>query len=247
MNNNIESLNFGLVPFFKITNLILNGDDADFEQGRDGVIIEDVPTDTVADVVFEYEGKMSFHTEFSRLDEERAVLREEEILPHAPRNLQFFRFSIEVPSDWDAVAPGVLVKRDSLPNSNLFVWEYDEPVPMIGWILAGKFVKDSKKEGSTPISTYLFSEDSSHSKRIMSLADSVLLFYNSKFTPFRFHNLNIIEVENWVAGKSVLAISIPSIIMIKKQAFETEDVFNTYPLILAHEVAHQWWPATVFI
>jgi hypothetical protein len=35
-------------------------------------------------------------------------------------------------------------------------------------------------------------------------------------------------------------------VMIKKLALRTDDRFNRYTAILPHEVAHQWWPLTVF-
>lgn len=246
LNRKAESIEFGLAPFFKLKEVWLNGEDADYERTKGEVKVEDIP-DTVFDVVFDYEARMNFRTEYSNLGSERAVLRDEEILPRGNRNVKNARFTIEVPSDWQAVAPGKLMSQDSVGGVNVFVWELNQPVPMLGWICAGKF-KQEKKEGSVaPISTFLFEEDSAHAARILSLTDSVLKYYNRIFSPYRFPKLSIVEVENWVAGKAVLAIATPSMILVKKLAFETEDEFNKYPMILPHEVAHQWWPITVFI
>jgi hypothetical protein len=246
LNPKAESIVFGLAPFFKLNEVWLNGEDADHERTKGEVKLEYIP-DTQFDVVFDYEARMNFLTEYSNIGLERAVLRDEEILPRGNRNVQSARFTIEVPSDWVAVAPGSLIKQDSVDGVNVFVWELNQAVPMLGWICAGKF-KQEKKEGSIArISTFLFEDDSAHAARILSLTDSVLNYYSKTFSPYRFPKLSIVEVENWVAGKAVLAIATPSMILVKKLAFETEDEFNKYPMILPHEVAHQWWPITVFI
>jgi len=241
-----DNVLFRMMPFFKVQSITIGDDQVDFEQRRDSVFLEDVPSDTVVDIIFEYGGTMKSRTDFSGIQKHLAVLREEEFLPYLTRAYRLVRFSIEVPFDWETIAPGALLKVDSLTTTRLFVWEFTQPLPMIGWICAGTFKTASKQCPSTRINTYLYSEDSAESSRIISLTDSVVQFYSSMFTRYRFPQLSIVEVDDWVAGRAVLAIAVPSFIMVKKMAFNTEDEFNRYPLILPHETAHQWWPATVF-
>ncbi|MBI3189032.1 MAG: hypothetical protein HYZ33_00120, partial [Ignavibacteriales bacterium] len=102
LNNKAKSIEFGLAPFFKLKEVWLNGEDADYERTKGEVKLEDIP-DTVFDVVFEYEARMNFRTEYSNIGPERAVLRDEEILPRGNRNVKNARFTIEVPSDWEAI------------------------------------------------------------------------------------------------------------------------------------------------
>jgi hypothetical protein len=80
-----------------------------------------------------------------------------------------------------------------------------------------------------------------------SLAEQVLAFYSAKFSPYRFTKLDLIEVDDWVAGRNVLAIAAPSFIMVKRLAFDSPDAFNQPQTVLPHEIGHQWWPITVFI
>jgi len=181
------------------------------------------------------------------MTKDRAVLREEEILPSGPRILRYVRMSIVVPRSWEVVTAGRLLSRDSLRDSTTYVWESKEPLPMIGWICAGNYPVVQQTGDSSPISVHLFQEDSASAPKVLSLARQVLTFYGQKFLPYRFPKLSIVEVEDWVAGRNVLAIAVPSMIMVKKLAFTTDDKFNRFEAILPHEIAHQWWPMTVFL
>ena len=72
-----------------------------------------------------------------------------------------------------------------------------------------------------------------------------LVVHGARFTPYRFPKIAVVEVDNAVAGRNVLAIASPSMILMKRMAFTTKDVFNQVASVLPHEVAHQWWPMTV--
>jgi hypothetical protein len=96
-------------------------------------------------------------------------------------------------------------------------------------------------------STYLVPDDSLNSPQLHRLSHNIVRFYSQRFSTYRFRRLSIVEVDNWVAGKTVLAIASPAFIMVKRFAFTTDDQFNRVESILAHEIAHQWWPLTVFM
>ncbi len=247
LKTDLEHLRFGIMPFNKLANIWIKDNEADFNQNKDTITIEDVPSDSIVDIIFDYSAKLNFRTEFTGIGTEHAYFREEEFLPRAKRAYNFLRFNIEVPTTWEAIGIGSLIKVDSLPDSRLFVWQFDQKLSNFAWITVGTFITTTTKAKSTEITTYLYPKDSAQATRIVSLVDSVLQFYSKTFTPYRFPKLAIVETANWVAGKAVLAISVPSMIMVKQLAFDTEDEFNKYYVVMAHEVAHQWWPATVFI
>jgi hypothetical protein len=242
-----ERIDLKFVPVYDIGMLTINGKKKDFKKINDLLEIEGIPDDSVFQSVITYSGTLSFHSEFSQMTNDRAVLREEEILPSGPRILRYVRMSIVVPAAWDVVTAGRLVERDSLRDSTTYVWESNEPIPMIGWICAGIYPVHRQSSDPSPVSVHLFQEDSASAPNVLSLARHVLAFYGQKFLPYRFPKLAIVEVEDWVAGRNVLAIAVPSMIMVKKLAFTTDDKFNRFEAILPHEVAHQWWPMTVFL
>lgn len=249
---NREKITIGLLPVYRIESVQIKGKEIKTARRASVVELLEVPSDTLFEVVVQYSGELRFQSEFTKMSEERAVLREEEILPHSAQMLQFVRMKIIVPADWQAISVGKLVSHSIMGDSTAFVWESDERMPSIGWICAGKYWNSPIRlfnDGSVSIalSNYFFEEESTRSAEIISLMENVLRFYSSKFSPYRFAKLSVVEVEDWVGGKNVLAIAAPSFIMVKASAFTTEDAFNKVQSILPHEIAHQWFPLTVFI
>lgn len=242
----VQKLRIGLVRLYSIADLTFQGERKKFTREQDDVILEHLPSDTLLQLVVVYSGSFSFRSEFSSFTSERAVLREEEVLPYGPKAYQFVRMSITVPKTWEAVAGGNPVRSMARNDSITTIWECNTPVPMIGWICAGKFLT-KESTGQPSIAVHLFAEDSSFAETITALARDALEFYGKKFSPYRFSQLSIVEVEDWVAGRNVLALAIPSCILVKKLAFTTKDAFNQVRSVLPHEIAHQWWPMTVFI
>jgi hypothetical protein len=242
-----KNLSLDLLPVFEVGSILVNGKKEEFKRGDNFILIENLPSDTLFEVTVSYSGMLSFQSDACRISVDRAVLREEIVLPHCSEYLMYARFSITVPKEWEAITAGVLAAQSTVNDSTTYVWESKETNPEIGWICAGEF-KSQKGDGVPPVTVHLFPHDSTASpKDIIPLVGKVLDFYGKKFSPFRFPKLDIIEVEDWVAGRNVLAIAAPSFIMVKKIAFETSDSFNKAAAILPHEIAHQWWPLTVFI
>jgi len=243
----LEKIGLRFMPLYTVEGITLHGKKVDFAKENDGIELKDIPSDSVMEYVISYHGTWSFRSEYSAFSNDRIVLREEEFLPSGPRVLRYVRSSIVVPNTWEAIAPGTLTLQSPIADSILFVRELVKPIPSLGWICAGKFRHTTADSGGVSVSTYLFDEDSSSAQAILSQAREVLRYYSARFSPYRFDNLSIIEVEDWVAGKNVLAIAVPSIIMVKKLSLTTDDRFNQVATVLPHEIAHQWWPMTVFI
>lgn len=243
----VEIITLKLFPVFIVDRIQSKGKDVQYSHEREILSISDFETDSIITFEIQYRGQFPKRTEFSELTTERAVLRSEEILPNGPIAFQFIRLSISVPSDWETISVGRLISKESTIDSSTFVWEFDKPLPTIGWICAGKFWRKDILLQDYSISVFLDEDDSTSAESILSLSKDVLSFYSEKFIPYRFPSFSIVEVDDWIAGSNVLAIASPSFIMVKKTAFTTKDKFNQVQSILAHEIAHQWWPLSVFI
>lgn len=242
-----QEINVRLFPWYSIDNISVDGRQADYSRDKEILKIKDIDGDSLASVVMSYSGSLRYQSEFSKITPERAVLRAEEIFPYAKSALQSVQLTLIVPGDWETIALGELLLRNTTQDSSVFVWRFDAPVATMGWICAGKFKSNGIKSENGNISVHLFEEDSSSAPDVILYTADVLKFYSEKFSPYRFPKLDIVEVEDWVAGRNVLAIAAPSFIMVKKQAFTTDDKFNQVQSILAHEIAHQWWSHTVFV
>lgn len=249
---NIEHITLDFYPGFQVEQFFVDGDETDFKQSNSGITFDNIPSDTTFDILIHYSGELRFRSDFTKITNERAVLRAEEVLPSGPQLFRFVRIELHVPKDWTTITCGKLVHRDTSNGNAIFVWESKEVTTTIGWICAGKFQIDSLSDFfidslMIPISGYFFEEDSLQSDSVLLLAEKSLQYYSNQFTTYRFPKLSIVEVEDWVGGRNVLAIASPSFVMIKKTAFTTNDDFNKVNTILPHEIAHQWWPLTVFI
>lgn len=242
-----ETISLRLFPLFRVSGVTVGGKAASFTLERDRLLVGDLPDDTTAEVVVEYAGRIPTPTEFAQIGEDRAVFHEEGVLPTGPYDLRSLRGSITVPKGWEAIAAGALADRREHADSVTYVWESIVAQANVGWICAGVYAREEIRAGGVTLSTYLAPEDSASAPAVLSRVKDVLRFYGGWFTPYRFPKLAIVEVDNSVAGRNVLAIAAPSFILVKKLAFETEDVFNQVQSVLPHEIAHQWWPLTVFI
>lgn len=242
-----DEIDLTLLRFYEVSGVRIDGKRADFIRGQDLLRLTDLPSDTVMSLVVSYSGILTFVSEFTKLDADRAILREEEVLPGGPRAYRFVRISVTVPEDWDVYTAGGVVARLPGPGSLTVVSEEAEPLGSIGWICAGHFWTASDSTGGFPVSVHMDRDDTARARRVIRLAKDVLEFYGRKFSPYRFRKLDIIEVADWVAGRNVMAIAPPSLVMVKRLAFETTDAFNQAEAVLPHEIAHQWWPSTVFI
>jgi hypothetical protein len=241
-----ERVALRMFPLYRVTGVTVNGRAATFDVNGDRLSVGPLPRDS-ATVVVEYAARLTVGSEFAMIDGNRAVFHEEGAMPTGPYDLHFVRGSLTVPRGWEAVAAGSLVDRRESNDSVTFVWEERERLSNVGWICAGVYERSEDRTGPVLVSTYLDTTDTASAGAIRAQVREIVRFYSGWFTPYRFSKLAIVEVDNLVAGRNVLAIASPSMILVKRVAFETKDVFNQVATVLPHEVAHQWWPMTVFI
>jgi hypothetical protein len=249
-----DSAFFRLHPAYTPVRLTIAGTDAEFSFRSGRLWWERGSPDSTAELVVEFRGRLDFPSEFTRVTADRAVLRAEEVLPWGEGEILSGRLSVTVPSDWEVVAPGSRIPGPGAEGgpgptrTHLFEWKM--PIPSVGWICAGNYSLAARSPGTGGTSLYRIpregAPDSAREAGIVALCDSLLRFYGGAFIPYRYDRLDVVEVDDWVAGWSVLAVAAPSFIMVKRMAFETDDPYNRVETILPHEVAHQWWMGAVF-
>ncbi len=232
---------------FSVDTCLVGGTAAAFERSSDRLVLKDLPSDPVVQVVVAYSARTNASSEFSRLTRDRAIFRMEEFLPStaAPRTapLTSLTVTVVVPEQWRVAAPADTITETTEAGERTVRCSLHAPIPMMGWVCAGAYVRRQEQ----PVTVDLFPEDSSAARSIIGEALRVLRFYGDNFRPYRFARLNIVECEDWVAGPGVLAIAMPAMIMVKQRALQTDTKFDRVEAILPHEIAHQWWAMTVFV
>ncbi|MBA4312217.1 MAG: hypothetical protein C0417_06275 [Chlorobiaceae bacterium] len=235
------------IPIYHIDAISISGDLTEFKFENGLLAIEGMPEDSIIEVILHYQGEWKQRSEFSTVTKGSALLRDVELFPIISGILRTVRLTIDVPDGWKTITVGELKEVRTVFDRSIQRWECDQPLSEIGWICAGMFWLKDSQSGKINYSCYGNENDSSLISSAIPLARDAIEYYSSQFNPYRFKKLSIVEVEDWVAGSNVLAIAAPSFILVKQLAFTTNDQFNRIESILAHEIAHQWWPLTVFI
>jgi len=243
---NLHSIGLSFLPIYKIDYLQRDGNKTDYRQSHDTLLVSDTPDDREFQITISYYGIFNFESDFAGISEKEAVLHEKAAFPGGTQRLTFSRVAITVPKSWRAEAAGRLVAQRSSADSATFVWEESLPLSSSGWICAGEWRTEQHVDGNPPITVYRAADDTVKSTDLATLVQKIVGFYGKEFLPYRFPKLDIVEVGDWVAGRAVLAVASPSMILVKRMAFETDDQFNRVENVLPHEIAHQWWPLTVY-
>ncbi len=232
---------------FSVDTCLVGGSAAAFDRSSDRLVLKDLPSDPLIRVILVYSARTKASSEFSRLTKDRAIFRMEEFLPSvaAPRTapMTSLDVTVVVPERWQVAAPGDSVVETTEGGERIVHSSLHSPIPMMGWICAGAYA--ARQDHLMAVN--LFPEDSSAAALILGEAKRVVRFYGERFRPYRFARLTIVECEDWVAGPGVLAIAMPTMIMVKQRALETDLKFDRVEAILPHEIAHQWWAMTVFV
>lgn len=242
-----EELTLTLHPAFRVTSVEFDGDLLEVEERRERIPLRGLRRNSQHRVIVSYDGGFHPLSEFSRITDSSALVRTEELLPRGPEQITSIRASVTVPTGWKAIAAGALMSEEVHGDRMTAVWALDGRITTAGWISAGPYSFAESASPSARIGTYLLGEDSSQSAAILARTAAMLEFCSARFTAYRFPTLNIVEVDDWVGGGNVLAASSPTMVIVKKFAFRAEDPFNRVETILPHEIAHQWWPLTVFV
>lgn len=172
------------------------------------------------------------------------------------------RLKIIVPPDYSSVASGRLVEEGKLNGmqrvtefdkmgSVFSVFETKNPVKYLSF-LVGKLSLTEERTGPPPLLTYVASDVHWLKKNFLDDAQRILNFYESRFGPFPYESLRIIQ-RLWpnAGGHSpatfIVLNELPRSLDDRPQTNLVMDKNNPVDLaqwkeyFLAHEIAHQWW------
>lgn len=243
---NKKNLKLILNPIFDSVSILYKQKPLKHERKNEFIFING-KFDSADELIINYNGYFKQRSEFSCIDVKSAILKEQEILPIGTRSYKYTRFTIQTPIEWDAIALGKKVYDGLNQNSRIHIFENNNLVETIGWICAGKYYSTEDSLSNIKLSIMTSPENADAHTPLYNLIKKSITFYSKSFNPYRFPTLTIVEVDDWLAGNTVLAASYPSVILTKRRTFTTADSLSNIFSILPHEIAHQWWPLTNFI
>ncbi len=172
------------------------------------------------------------------------------------------RLKIIVPPEYSSVASGVLLEQGTLNGmqrvtefdkmgSVCSVFETNQPVKYLSF-LVGKLSLSEERSGSPVLRTYVASDVHWLKKNFLEETQKILKFYESRFGPYPYESLRIIQ-RLWrsAGGHSpatfIVLNELPRSLDDRPQTNLVTDKNSPVDLVqweeyfLAHEIAHQWW------
>jgi len=173
------------------------------------------------------------------------------------------RLKIIVPPEYGSISNGLLQEQGMLNGvqrvteidkmgSTYSVFETRSPVKYLTF-LVGKLTLVQQNEDSLPLFSYVSSDMRFPKKNILEEASKILEFYESRFGPFPFEALRIVQ-RLWMSGGGHSPASFIVLNDIPRSSQRGEPAANlvynaSSPVdltewkeyFLAHEIAHQWW------
>jgi len=172
------------------------------------------------------------------------------------------RLKIIVPPDYSSVASGRLLEEGTI-NGIQRVTEFDKmgsvfsvfetkyPVKYLSF-LVGKLSLTEERTGPPLLSTYVASDVHWLKRNFLEETQRILKFYESRFGPFPYETLRIIQrlwpnAGGYSPATFVVLNELPRSLDDRAQANLVMDKSNPVDLaqwkeyFLAHEIAHQWW------
>jgi aminopeptidase N len=71
----------------------------------------------------------------------------------------------------------------------------------------------------------------------LKIAGQALEIFQSEFGPYPYKELDLVAVPL----DNALGVEYPGLILIQDGLYQIPDEYNTFAIVIAHEIAHQWW------
>lgn len=155
-----------------------------------------------------------------------------------PSDKAVWRFTIDVPSGYTAVANGPLVEHVTRPDRERWIWAPTEPMASyLVLVLTGRFdVVDGGEAAGVDIQHAVLTADRAELEPVLGLTPEMLEFFVDLFGPYPFDTYGL-AVTDAVSG---LAMENQT-----RSLFDRTDLLQGsgagQQLFLAHELAHQWF------
>ena len=109
-----------------------------------------------------------------------------------------FRLDIQVPSDWDAVSQGMLLREQRANALQTVVWEEQQPQDDI-YLIAGKFHRYTQSAGAVNALVYLRDPDQPLAQRYLDATAQYIAMYNKLIGPYPYSKFALVE-NFWETG-----------------------------------------------
>ncbi|MGE0553009.1 MAG: M1 family aminopeptidase [Gemmatimonadales bacterium] len=154
-----------------------------------------------------------------------------------------FRGTVSTAPDQIAIAPGYLVREYEEAGRRVFEYESREPMLAFFSFLSARYAVRRDRVGEIALEIYYQPGHEFNLDRMMAAMKDGLTEFSSRFSPYQFKQLRIIEFPRYNQFAQAFPNTVPfseNIGFILRAGTSNDDIDTPY-YITAHEVAHQWW------
>ena len=156
-----------------------------------------------------------------------------------PSDKATWRFELTVPDGTAAIANGHLVEQRDGRGQDTWVWEQREPMATyLVQLLTGSYeVLDGGRAGDTPLVNVALRRDVEQMQPYFDLTDDQIEFFEPLFGPYPLDQYGLAFTESFPG----LAMETQGRSLFSRDDFEDPEPGLIQQLLLAHELAHQWF------
>jgi len=157
----------------------------------------------------------------------------------------FYVVHLTVPKDTVVAATGVEVGRVLPDAAHTTITYVSGATRDFALALSPDYQTVSRTVGETTVRAYYTPGHEAGGRQALSVAAEALAVYAERFGPYPYTELDVAETAFTVAG-SPGGVEFPGIVFVSSEFYRPNGPFrNALDVVVAHEVAHQWWYGVV--
>ena len=157
--------------------------------------------------------------------------------PQFAEALVSFQLEVQLPSGWDAVSQGSLLREHDAGQSRHIVWEEKQPQDDI-YLIAGRYQRYTQSTGAVNALVYLRNPDQALAQKYLDATAQYIALYNKLIGPYLYSKFALVE-NFWESGYGM-----PSFTLLGSKVIRLPFILHSsYP----HEILHNYWGNGVFV
>ncbi len=158
-----------------------------------------------------------------------------------------FTLTLTVPQDVTVAASGVETARSALGDGRQRVTYHGAAMRDLALALSPKFETARAIVDGTVVTSYYLPGDEQGGQRALEAAAQSVQVYNDAFGRYPYVDLDVVETYFLIDG-SPGGMEYPGLVLISSEFYDPQSGYvqtDLDRLVVAHEVAHQWWYGVV--